>query len=131
LGSGARETETLACTSLHHVCRSGGNGWKRITADFPVSGLGRAAGCSSCGVVSSVSGWGSGSSQGGLESGEISSFGDRSIRVDGDEAVFATFLRVLINETTRVDAGHLRVVESSNFLEFTGVGIATILREAR
>jgi hypothetical protein len=90
----------------------------------------RTAGCSSSRVVSSVSRGISGASQGGLESGEVGTFGDGSIRVDGDEAVFAAFLRVLIDETSRIDAGHLGIVQRSNFLEFTGVGVATILGEA-
>ena len=132
LGPSTGKTEALSSsTSLHQCGGTRRDGRERITGDVPVGRFSWAVGCTSSGVVSSISGWGRGSSQGGLQSSVVGALGDRSVRVDGDQAVLAAFLRVLVNETARVDTGHLGIVESSNFLEFTGVDVATILGQAR
>lgn len=65
-----------------------------------------------------------------MERGEIWAFGDLSIRANGDKSVFTAFFGVLVDETAGVDAGHFGVVEGGDFFEFTGVGVATILRKA-
>jgi hypothetical protein len=132
LGPSTGKTEAFSSsTSLHQGGGTRRDGRERITGDVPVGRFSWAVGCTSSGVVSSISGWVRGSSQGGLQSSVVGALSDRSVRIDGDQAVLAAFLRVLINETARVDTGHLGVVESSNFLEFTGVGVATILGQAR
>jgi len=131
LRSSSSKTETLSsCSCLHQVGGTGWNGGKSIASDVPVGGFGWAVGCASSGVVASVSGWWCGSLERSLKSSEVGSFGDGSVRVDGDESEFASFLGVLVDETTRVDAGHFCVVESSHFLELAGIGVATILRQA-
>jgi hypothetical protein len=64
-----------------------------------------------------------------LKSSEVSAFGNGRPG-DCHETILVAFLGVFVYETTRVDAGHLGVVKSSNFFEFAGVGVATILRKA-
>lgn len=60
----------------------------------------------------------------------MSTFLNSAIAADVDDSVMIRFIRVFVDETSRVDTGHLSVVKSGDSTECTGVGDATILREA-
>jgi hypothetical protein len=64
-----------------------------------------------------------------LESLEIWALVD-GVALDGDQAVLVAALGVLVDETARVDAGHLGVVQGLDLLELAGVGVAAELRQA-
>jgi hypothetical protein len=129
LGAGSGETGTLSSATLHHLRRAGGDCREGVAGHVPGRALGGAAALSTSGVVSSSS-WGRGGGlESSLESGEVRSFGD-SVALDGDQAVFVSFLGVLVDETARVNGGHLGVVQSSNLFKLAGVGVATVLGQA-
>lgn len=60
-----------------------------------------------------------------MKSSEVLELG-HAITIDFDESIVGRFLGVFIHETTRVDASHLSAVQSLDFLELSGVGIATV-----
>ena len=110
---------------------SSGSRWdsrESIAGDIPVGALGRASRSTSSAVVSAVSSWVGSSLESGLQSSEISTLSDGGAR-DRDETVFASLLGVLVDKTTGVNAGHLSIVESSDLLKFTGIGVAAVLRQ--
>jgi len=67
---------------------------------------------------------------GRLEGREVRAFSDRASG-DGNETVVRGFVGVFVNKTSRVDTSHLSVVQSGDFLEFTGVGVASVLRQEK
>lgn len=87
------------------------------------------AGGSAAGVVATVTGRGWVGGQGGLQSGEVGLLGHGGAR-DLDKTVAGAFLRVLVDETTGVDAGHLLVVEGLDFLELARALDAAVFGEA-
>jgi hypothetical protein len=80
-------------------------------------------------AVSSITGWVGSCTEGILECVEVVLGGNVAV-CDFNKTVVGSFLRVLVNETTRVDTSHVAAVKRSNFFEFTGVGVATILGKA-
>lgn len=52
-----------------------------------------------------------------------------AVAVHLDQTVVAGLFGILVDETAGVDAGHLGGIESADFLELAGVGVAAILRE--
>ena len=110
---------------------SSGSRWdgrQSIASDVPVCALSRASRGTSSAVISSITSWVASCLESSLESSKISTLSDGGSR-DRDEAVIASLLRVFVNKTTRVDASHLSIVKSSDFLEFTCVGVAAVLRQ--
>ena len=97
--------------------------------DFPGGAGGRAGACTTVGKVAAITSWCGGVREGVLEVGEAGCLRD-AVTVDLDETVSTSFFRVLVNEAATVDVGHLSVVESSDFLEGTLIGDATIFGKA-
>ena len=108
---------------------------KTVTAHEPCSGLARAIRRGQVGLVTTVSTRRLSTSKSVLESAEIWELGDAGVAADFYEAEFllggVAFLSVFVNESARINIGHLVRVESGNFLEFAvGLG-AAVFGEAR
>lgn len=130
LAAGTAETNTLTGT-LGHVLLGGiGDSRKSVSAvDVPGGGLlGRARVGTTGLVVATVTLGVGGLLESRLQGSEVRTLSD-AVTVDGDQAIVATLVGVLVNETTRVDGCHLGRVQRTDFLELTLVGVATVLRE--
>lgn len=128
LRTGARKTGTSASTRGHVLL--GVTGHSREVLALEVAGVpgvarGRAGGRSAVRVVTAIARRSSVVGECILEVGEIVVGGNRRTR-DGDKTVARVLLRVLVDETTTVDASHLLVVESRNFLELASVLVAAV-----
>lgn len=126
---GAVTLETIALTSTVLQVLLGGlwDGGESVTGDSPVGSvlLGAGVGAASGVVVTVALG------VGGLVKSLLQSIvvlqGLDTVIGDLDQTVVAALLRILVDETTGVDTGHLGGVKSLNLLELTGVGVATVL----
>ena len=65
-----------------------------------------------------------------LEVGELLGNRGDGVALNGDNAVAADFLGVLVDETTAEDADHFGLVEGAGFLESAGVLDAAVFRHA-
>lgn len=125
----AAEALALASTLLKVLLSWLGNGRQRVARDIPVGGvLGWARVGATSAVVVTAAGGVVGLGEGSLEGVVIGQLLD-AVAADLDQAVVAGLLGVLVDQTTRVDAGHLGRVESTDLLELTGVGVAAVLGE--
>jgi len=116
--------------SRNTYCQSSGwDSWESISSNVPVSTLSRAARCTSGRVVSSISSWVGSVLESSLEGGEISELSDGGAG-NGDETIISLFLGVFVDETTRVHCGHVGAVKRGDFLELSGVQVATVLGQA-
>jgi hypothetical protein len=131
LGTGTSETGALTSTRGHVLLGVIGDGGKILTGEgtgVPGAARGRAGGRSVVRVVAAVTSGCSVVSEGSLEVGEVAVGGDSRAR-DSNETVVGALLGVLVDETTAVNTGHLRVVESRDLLELASVLVAAVFGE--
>lgn len=129
-GLGTRTLETRAGTGtvLEVVAGTAGERRKLVSldGDIPGLGLGRALRCRAAGLVTTVAGGVGGVGVGVLQGCEVGKLLD-AVTVDLNKTVVGVFLRVLVDETSGVDGGHVGAVDGLDFVELTLVGVATEL----
>jgi hypothetical protein len=127
----ANETRALTATVLEKVGGLLGESWELVGThgDVPGLGLGRTLGRLAAALVAAVTSRDRGLLEFALESVEVLHGGDLSA-TDFDEAVVGVLLRVLVDETSRVDGHHVLAVDGSDLVELTGTLVATILGQA-
>ena len=131
LGTVTGETRALSGTVLEEVGSTRGNGRELVALHGHVPGLGLAGALRSgaVGLVTTVAAGVLGTSESGHEGLEVVALGD-AVAVDLDEAVVGVFLRVLVDETTRVDASHVGAVKRLDFGKLAGVLVAAVFGQA-
>lgn len=133
LTAGALETWAITGTVLHVLLGIAWKLWEFLLAvNIPFRYfLGRALARATLLVVTAVTSGILDLGEHGLESVEVGEL--RWVRactaLDLNKTVVAGFLGVFVDETTRVDAGHLLGVESLDLAEVTLVDVATVLRQ--
>jgi len=131
LGAIALEARAVTSTVLEVVAGTAGEGGELVSgnSNVPGGGLVRAGGSRAAGLVTTVAGGVSGVGVGVLEGGEVVKLLDAGA-VDLDKTVLGVLLRVLVDETTRVDGRHVGAVDGLDLVELTLVGVATELGQA-
>lgn len=112
-----------------YLLGSGGDGRDLSGVDHPDGVRGRASDRVGGRGGTTVTSGGGVLGESALEVGVLIKLGDGAA-ADLDDTVLVGLLGVLVHETTRVDTGHLGVHESLHLVEGTGVGVATVLRQA-
>ena len=129
VGAVTLKTRASAGAIIHVLLCVGRHGRQSGRADLPVLGLRRAFGSRAGGLVAAITSRVVGGLESLLKTLEVGVGLDIAARVDLDETVAIGLDGVLVSKTTRVDAGHVGRVESSNLAPVTAVGDAAVLGE--